>query len=173
MKNVILIFILIFSACTTKVEKRFISKDGEKFEATDTWEFELNELNWAINPEFTVAKHLNGGYLNIAFTSPSKSDIISDTLTVYMNNGSSIKCNDLISTTNQDNQIIALYNLMESDISLLKLHRITRIEFSILDRTEEASNLLADNKKEVVSYIHAAVKNNYYKTEVEISELFK
>lgn len=172
MKNLILTTILAFTTSLTVFGQNYIYKGDNQYEATSSWKFEMNGHYWTGNPEFTVAKHSNGGYLMIAIDVPFKSHYISGTVTVFLRDGSTIKCTDKGIRDHVDKQSIALYNFTKSEIKLLKSNRITRIRFSIMGTMEGAQTFTADNKKMTLG-LYGSDQKNYYETDVEITELFE
>lgn len=164
--------ILTFVTCLTVVGQNYIYRGDNQYEATNSWAFELNGRYWTGNPEFTVAKHSNGGYLMISIAVPFKSHYIGGTVNLFLSDGSTIKCTDKRIRDHVDNRSIALYNFTKSEIELLEQNKITRIRFSIMGGMEGAQTFTADNKKRTLSYFGSGKEKNYYDTDVEISELF-
>lgn len=172
MRNLILTTILTVLTCLTVFGQNYIYKGDNQYESTTSWKFEMNGSYWTGNPEFTVAKHSNGGYLMIAIDVPFKSHYIGATLTVFLSDGSTIKCTDKGIRDHVDNQSIALYNFTKSEIELLKSNRITRVRFSIMGGMEGSQTFTADNKKMTYSF-YGSDQKNYYETDIEITELFE
>lgn len=173
MKNLILTTILTVTTCLTVFGQNYIYKGDNQYEATSSWKFELNGHYWTGDPEFTVAKHTNGGYLMISIEVPFKQHYIGGTVTIFLSDGSTIKCTDKGVRDHVDNKSIALYNFTKAEIDLLKQNRITRIRFSIMQGMEGAETFTADNKKMTFSFYGSGKKKDYYETDVEITELFE
>lgn len=168
MKNLILTIVLTFTICIPVFGQNYIYKGDKQFEATESWQFELNGDYWTGNPEFTVAKHTNGGYLMISIPVPFKQHFISGTIIIFLIDGSTIKCTDKGVRDHVDNKSIALYNFTKNEIEMLKQNRITRIRFSVGGET-----FTADNKVSAYYKLLKKKDKNYYETDIEISELFK
>lgn len=173
MKNLILTTILTFVAGITVFGQNYIYKGDNQYEATNNWTFELNGSYWTGDPEVTVARHTNGGYLMISIAVPFKQNYIGGTVTVFLSDGSTIKCSDKGIRDHVDNKSIALYNFTKSEVDLLKQNRITRIRFSIMGGMDGAETFTADNKKMTFSLYGSGNEKNYYETDVEITELFE
>lgn len=173
MKNLILTTILTLTTCLTVFGQNYIYKGDNQYESTSSWKFELNGRYWTGDPEFTVAKHTNGGYLMISIEVPFKQHYIGGTVTIFLSEGSTIKCTDKGIRDHVDNKSIALYNFTKAEIELLKQYRITRIRFSIMGEMEGNQTFTADNKKMTFSYFGSGKEKDYYETNIEISELFE
>lgn len=173
MKNLILTTVLTFITCVTVFGQNYVYKGNDQYEATNTWKFKLNGHYWTEDPEFTVAKNPNGGYLMISIDVPFKHEYIGGTVTIFMNDGSTIKCTDKGIHDHIDNKSIALYNLTKPEIELLKQNRIVKIRFSILGKMEGAQTFTADNQKTILPIYGSEREKDYYETEVEIYKLFE
>lgn len=173
MKNLILTTILTVTTCLTVFAQNYIYRGDKQYEATSSWEFELNGHYWTRNPEFTVAKHPNGGYLMISIEVPFNQHYIGGTVTIFLSDGSTIKCTDKGIRDHVDNKSIALYNFTKTEIDLLKQNRITRIRFSIMGGMEGAQTFTCDNKKRTYSFYGPGKEKDYFETDVEITQLFE
>lgn len=173
MKNLILTTILAFTTCLSVFGQNYIYHGGKQYESTSEWSFQMNAMYWTNNTTvFTVAKHSNGGYLMISINVPFKSHYIGGTVTVFLSDGSTIKCTDKGIRDYVDNQSIALYNLTKSEIELLKSNRITRVRFSIIGDMDGTQSFTADNRKMFYSS-YGSDQKSYYETDVEIKKLFE
>lgn len=174
MKKVILTAIIILSFVSA-FSQNYIYRGDNQYKATNTWEFPLNGDYWTGNPKFNIAKHPNGGYLMISLDVPFKSNYIGGTVSVFLNDGTIIKCTDKGMRDHVDNQCIVLYNFTNSEIERLKLNRITRIRFTIIGGTEGPESYTADNNKSTSKWqiIGAEKEKNYYETNVEVTDLFE
>ena len=110
MKRAIFTATLVTFFCVSAISQNYIYKGDNQYESTSGWEFKMNGSYWSGNPEFTVAKHSNGGYLMIAINVPFKSHYIGGTVLVFLDDGSTIKCTDKGVRDHVDNQSVALYN---------------------------------------------------------------
>ena len=185
MKKSIFTTTLVILFCVSAFSQNYIYNGDNQYESTGSWKFEMNGSFWGGDPEFTVAKHSNGGYLMIAKDVPFKSFYIGGTVTVFLSDGSTIKCTDKGIRDHVDNQSIALYNFTKSEIERLKSNRITRVRFGIKGGMEGTESFTADNvyykkvKKTESNLIRGSNLNNYYnqktyyETDVEITKLFE
>lgn len=169
MKKIILILTLTLIILLKGFSQNYIYRGDNQYKATKSWSFILNGHYWTGNPEFTVAKHSNGGYLMISIEVPFKSDYIGGTVTIFLNDGLTLKCTDKGMRDHVDNKSIALYNFTKTEIERLSQNRITMIRFSILGRSDGAQTFTADNRK----YFNEGIADKEYETEVEISNLFE
>ncbi|MCR9289967.1 MAG: hypothetical protein NXI23_21535 [Bacteroidetes bacterium] len=172
MKKLILLLTLVILFCDSAFSQNYIYNGDNQYESTNSWNFEMNGNYWTGNPQLTVAKHSNGGYLMIALDVPIKQHYIGGTVTVFLSDGSTIKCTDKGIRDHVDNQSIALYNFTKSEIELLKSHRITRVRFSIKGGMEGTETFTADNKKLFFQF-YGGDQKKYYETNIEINELFE
>jgi hypothetical protein len=173
MKSLILTTIVTFVTCLSVVGQNYIYSGDNQYEATDSWTFKLNGQYWTENPEFTVAKHSNGGYLMISIKVPFKSHYIGGAVTIFLSDGSTIKCTDKGIRDHVDNKSIALYIFTKTEIELLKQKRITRIRFSIMCGSEGANTFTCDNVKFTSSFYGSRKEKDYFETDVEIIKLFE
>lgn len=172
MKKIIFTTIMTVFMCLFGSAQNYIYKGDKQYESTNSWEFKMNGRYWTGNPELTVAKHSNGGYLMISIDVPFKSHHIGGTVIVFLSDGTTVKCTDKGIRDHVDNQSIALYNFTNSEIERLKENRITRVRFSIVGGMEGTETFTADNKKTVFA-LYGSDAKDYYETNVEITELFE
>lgn len=172
MKNLILTTIVAFTTYVTAYGQSYIYIGDNRYEATNSWKFEMNGTYYQGDTdiiELTVAKRSNGGgYLIAAIDILSESNYIGGLITVFLSNGSVIKCTDKGVRDYVDNQSIAIYNFTNSEIKLLRSFRIMKIRFSIKGGLGDGQAFTADNEK----LVYNTDQENYYKTDVEISKLF-
>jgi hypothetical protein len=172
MKEIIITLLIAFSINNSSYAQNYIYKGDTKCEATDSWYFVMNTDFWQVNPSLTVAKHSQGGYLMIAIGSPSSKVYISGIVYLFLGDGTIIKCLDRGIRDYVDEKTISLYNLTNEEIEKMKVSRIIKIRFSIMN----LGTYTADNKKNVnINYSDPPnpSEKEYYETDVEISKLFK
>ena len=150
--------------------QNYIYRGDKQFPATNSWSFKLNGNYWTEDPEITVAKTSFGGYLMISIEVPFKQHYIGGTVTIFLTDGTTIKCTDKGIRDHVDNKSIALYNFTKAEIELLKYSRISKIRFSIMGGMEGAQTFTANNEK--FSYSFGSDNKDYHETDVEISTVF-
>ena len=172
MKIIIWTVVLLFSISMC-FSQNYIYKGDDKFESTNTWEFEMKTTYWSGNPELTVGKKEDGsGYLLISIAVPFKSTYIGETLLVFLEDGTVIKCIDKGIRDHVDDQSMVIYNFTKDEINSLKLKKIAKIRFSILGGYQGKETFTADNKKPFFMSLNKEEKS-FYETNTEIAELFK
>ena len=178
MKRKLTITILGILFCINTNAQNYIYKGSQQFEATSSWRFSLNASYWTTNPEITIAKHGNGGYLMLSIVVPSKDDYIKGNLTIILDDGSIIKCVDKGLKDYVDNTSTKLYNLTMPEIEKMKNSRINKIRFNIYrDRGNymqgEYQPFTASNIKNSLYFtVPSEEDEKYYETDVEILNLF-
>ena len=177
MKKNILLLSLIITIVFNGLTQNYIYKGNNKYEATNTWDFRNGKFYiMGETVELTVAKHSNGGYLMISLDvppGPSNYYYLCGTVTVFLSDGSIIKCTDKGMRDNVDSKIIALYNFTLEEIKELCINRITKIRFSVMDTYQGIKTFTADNNKGYSFSIFDKDNNkNYYETDIEIYKLF-
>lgn len=172
MKQIVISTIFILLISLSIQSQNYIYHGDEQFKSTETWSFKMNATYWTGNPELTVAKKDDGsGYLMISIDVPFKSTYIGDTVFLFLEDGSTIKCTDKGIRDYVDDQSIVIYNLTKDEIGSLKSKIIAKIRFSILGGHEGKETFTANNKKPfIVSFGNK--EKEYYETDVEISNLF-
>lgn len=160
--------------------QNYIYKGSEQFEATNTWSFRLNGHYWTSNPEITIAKHSNGGYLILSIVVPSDSDYIKGQLTIILEDGMMINCVDRGVRDYVDNSSTNLYNLTMGEIEKMKNSRISKIRFNMFryqGAYEKGKNMpyTATNfKEDFIAFLDKVKeKKEYHETDVEITNLFE
>lgn len=187
MKIILIALITSMSALILNAQN-YIYHGDNQYEATQSWVFKLNGTYWSEDPELTIAKHSNGGYLMLSIAVPGNGVHIGGTVFVFLEDGSIIKCTDKNIKDYVDNKSIALYNFTMDEIEKLKSFHITKVRFSIkniFNSNEDAYT--ADNKKEnEYNYVddskmtfqekfklqNQKAYGHYYHTDQEIRELF-
>lgn len=175
MKKVILTALLIILSFISAFSQNYIYQGDNQYKATNTWGFPLNgDFVGGGDPYLNIAKHSNGGYLMISIMVPFKY-YIGGTITVFLNDGTIIKCTDKGIRDHVDNKSIVLYNFTNSEIERLKLNRITRIRFAIIGGPEGPESYTADNYKSTIKWqiMGAEKEKNYFETNVEVTDLFE
>ncbi|GAB3194110.1 hypothetical protein ABID22_000328 [Pontibacter aydingkolensis] len=172
MKKSVSTILLMLILCTIGSAQNFIYKGNNQYQATNSWSFELNGHYWTGDPEFTIAKQPNGGYLMISIDVPFKSNYIGGTVTVFLSDGTIITCTDKGIKDHVNNKSIALYSFTKAEIERLKSNRITRIRFSIKGGMEGTETFTADNRRMTYAYYDSDSKS-YYETDIAVSELFE
>lgn len=129
-------------------------------------------------PQISVAKHANGGYLVISMEVYSKATKVGGTATVFLDDGTVIKCIDNGSHDHVNNQSVKLYNLTTQEIENLKTSRISTIRFSLIGDLSGAEVFTADNERKTGPLFSDFMESEEgeedisYNTEEEISALF-
>lgn len=163
-----ILILLLFSL--NVVGQNYIYRGDKQFLATNSWSFKLNGQYWTEDPEITIAKTSFGGYLMISIEVPFKQHYIGGTVTIFLTDGTTIKCTDKGVRDHVDNKSIALYNFTKAEIELLKYLRISKIRFSIMGGMEGTQTFTANNEK--LSYSFGSENTKYHETDVEISTVF-
>lgn len=171
MKKIFFILIIALNYNLKGFSQNYIYQGDNQYKATSTWRFKLNGHYWTGEPTFTVAKHSTGGYLMASIEVPFKSEYIGGTITIFLNDGSTIKCTDKGKRDHVDNQSIALYNFTKAEMEILSKKRITMIRFSILGGGSGSETFTADNRKEL--FIRREGESENFETEIEISRLME
>lgn len=131
--------------------QNYIYKGNKQYEATNTWKFSLNAYYWAnSNPEITIAKNENGGYLMLSIVVPFSFDVIKGNLTIILEDGTMIKCIDKGIRDYVDETSTNLYFLTFQEIEKMKNSRISKIRFNISRRGEN------------MPYTASNYRENYY-----------
>jgi hypothetical protein len=171
-KNITLLLTITLFLCANTFAQNYIYKGDNKYESTKSWEFKLNGSYWTSNPEITIAKHSNGGYLMISIDVPFSENKIGGTLFVFLIDGSVIKCTDKGIRDHVDNKSIALYNFTKTEMERLTQNRITKIRFSIISQMNDSETFTADNTKD--DFVYGSInEKKYYETDLEVSNLFE
>lgn len=181
-KRLIIILLGILFHLNTNAQN-YIYKGDNQYEATNTWSFRLNGNYWTSNPEITIAKHENGGYLMLSIVVPFKSDYIKGLLTIFLDDGSIIKCVDRGIRDYVDETSTVLYNLTFDEIEKMKYSKISKIRFNIY--RYNGNYFIGKRDEDIMPYTAINYKNyilrgigdiddkNYYETDIEISNLFE
>lgn len=168
MKKLLTLIILISLVFTMNVAgQNYIYSDDKQFPATNSWSFKLNATYWSGDPEIRVAKNSSGGYLMISIEVPRKEHYISGSVTVFLADGTAIKCTDKGIRDHVDNKSVALYNFSQAEIELLKSSLISKIRFSIMEGMDGTRAFTANNEKE-----YGSGDKKYHETNVEITAIF-
>lgn len=153
--------------------QNYIYKGNEQFEATNTWRFKLNAYYWAnSNPEITIAKHENGGYLMLSIEVPFDFDYIKGNLTIILEDGTIINCIDRGVRDYVDQTATNLYNLTMSEIEKMKNFRILKIRFNINSQGRNMPYTASNYKENTFRSFGNKDDKDYYETDIEITNLF-
>ncbi len=175
MKYLFLLMVTMFISLAS-VGQNYIYRGDDRFEATNTWRFPLNGHYWTGDPEITIGKRANGGLLMISIATPYKMNYIVGTLTVFLSDGTTIKCTDKNARDYVDSKSIAVYEFTATEIERLKVYRIMKIRFSIAGGIEGPDALTADNNTIISGPIdvrrHGVEISHGFETQLEIAALF-
>ena len=140
--------ILVFSfliLIETLNAQNYIYNGDSKYESTSTWEFALKTSYWINNNiEITIGKTPNGGCLLLSIEVPFK-EYIGGTVTLYLSDGSQIKCVDKKRRSRLNKRSLNLYNFTPSEMERLKLNKIETIVFAIVSEFQETEYYSAEN----------------------------
>lgn len=171
--RLIITIISLFFYLNTNAQN-YIYKGSKQYEATNTWVFSLNAYYWAnSNPEITIAKNENGGYLMLSIVVPFSFDIIKGNLTIILDDGTMIKCIDKGIRDYVDETSTNLYFLTSQEIEKMKNSRISKIRFNINSRGEVMPYTASNYKEKRYIVFGNKDEKDYYETDVEISNLFE
>jgi len=174
MKKTFMTFMVLFIFSCGLQAQQYIYYGNHQYKSTPSWKLKLNGQFFNGDPEITIAKRPNGGYLMISIRVPDKSYYIGGTVFIFLSDGSVIKCIDRRVRDHVDNKSIALYNFTNGEIEKLKQFRITRIRFSIIGGMERSDTFTADNRRMSIGmyYYNSNVKS-YYETNIAVKKLFE
>lgn len=153
--------------------QNYIYKGNKQYEATNTWSFSLNAHYWTTNPEITIAKNENGGYLMLSIVVPFSFDVIKGNLTIILEDGTMLKCIDKGIRDYVDETSTNLYFLTSQEIEKMKNSRISKIRFNINSRGEVMPYTASNYKEKRYIVFGNKDEKDYYETDVEISNLFE
>lgn len=163
-KTTLLTFLVVLASLIEA--QNYIYVGSKNYPSTPTFNFyNPNNSNY---PELIIAKHSDGGYAMFSVGTMAKEFYIKGTLFLFLDDGSIIKCTDKGKRDYVDNKSINLYNLTNEEINLLKFYRIIKIRYSINEPTGIENYTAENNKSDYLSGI-----SGVYKTEIEVSELFR
>lgn len=169
-KQAVLTFYLLLSP-TISSAQNYIYVGDKQYASTSTWEFQ-SSADYGNNDglEVSVARQPNGGYLLLGKSTGIKGVYISGTVTLFLEDGSMIKCMDRGVRDYVDNKSIALYAFTEAEMEKLQTHRIAKIRYALkcyrVYTMECDQSYTADNKKP-----YSYGEDNYYATSTEIENL--
>lgn len=172
MKKVLALTLLNTLVILTCSSQNYIYKGNNKYKSTSSWNFKINGNFWANEVELCVAKHKDGGYLMMSIGVPFNHISFKGTVTLFLNDGSFIKCLDRGIDDHVDNKSVALFNLTLSEIESLKENIITKVRFSLIGLGEGIETFTADNRIDYNSIFNLNEKD-YYETNLGIKELFE
>ncbi len=160
--------------CMPSYSQSYIYMNDRQYEATSSWEFQLNASHISGNPRIAVVKNSNRGYLLISIGVPFQSNYIGGNVTLFLNDGSTITCFDRGIRDHVNDRSKALYYFTSSEIERLKEHRITRIRFSIVRGSQGERAYTADNYKPgyVAQSFRVRAHQNYHPTDTAVRKLF-
>lgn len=114
--------------------QNYIYIGEERFEATPTWDFALETMYGTVTKEIevTISKKNKGGNLLLSISDmDSRHRKITGGITIYLSDGSVIKCIDRNQKSRLNDRSYNLYNLTNSEIEQLKVTDIKEIVFSL------------------------------------------
>ena len=162
--------ILVFSfliLIETVNAQNYIYSGNTKYESTSTWKFALQTNYWTNNNiEVTIGKTPTGGCLLLSIEVPFK-EYIGGTVTLYLSDGSQIKCSDKKRRSRLNKRSLNLYSFTPSEMERLKLNSIETIVFAIMSEFQGAEYYSAENNES--SYY----KSKSFDTVSEIVDLFE
>ena len=126
-----------------------------------------------------IAKKENGGYMLISTSLASPSNYIAGTITIFLEDGTMIKCYDKGDHDKLDGRSMALYSLTLKEIELLKKKNITMIRFtvkttSIAESYSQTGDHTAKNYRRPSKLYgeNSSGEIDYYETSKEVTKLF-
>ena len=161
---VIISFLLLISKINAQ---NYIYSGNTKYESTNTWAFALKTNYWVNDAiEVTIGKTPNGGCLLLSIEVPFK-EYIGGTVTLYLSDGSQIKCGDKKRRSRLNKRSLNLYSFTPSEIERLKLNSIETIVFAIMSEFQGTEYYSAENNES------RYYKSKSFDTVSEIEDLFE
>jgi hypothetical protein len=162
----IVVFSFLFLFQTANAQN-YIYSGNTKYKSTSTWEFALKTAYWTNNNiEVTIGKTPTGGCLLLSIEVPFK-EYIGGTVTLYLSDGSQIKCGDKKKRSRLNKRSLNLYSFTNSEMERLKLNSIETIVFVIMSEFQGAEYYSAENNQS------RFYKTESYDTVSEIVDLFE
>ena len=147
--------------------KNYIYHGDNKYEATQSWNFEINGTSWDTYLEITIGKDGNNGIIMLK-TGVTPRSYIGGPIYIFLSDGSKITCTDKNIKDNVDNKSVVIYKLTADEVEKLKANYISSIRFTIQPASDGGfnGNKTADNNT------HFNYNGNHYNTDQAVKELF-
>ncbi|UYW02558.1 hypothetical protein K5I29_06710 [Flavobacterium agricola] len=184
MKKQILLTLFFLTISFTAFSQNFISVGQAKFPATNIWNFQIKNYQWAEKLQVQIAKNSNGGYLFLVLPVPDQTVFMDGDLTVFLKNGTNftVPANELLDNEggmDAGGMAESLYSLTPSQMQQLANSNITKIALTVRENggTYEGPNVTGDyiatNDKIIYDYIEYINKKEtyFYETAQEVSSL--